>query len=505
MAELLRAGRRKVYDVWMAEGADRAPILDQIVAEAERRRVPVRHTARVVLDREAATESPQGVLAHAAPVPEADFDRLCHPGPGLDPDDADDGPAAKPFLLALDGVTDPRNLGALLRSADGAGATGAILTRRRSAHVTPAVTKAAAGAVEHVALAVVPGLPAALARAKELGCWVVGLADDGDASLFDLNLATEPLVLVVGSEGDGLSRLVRQRCDLVASIPMAGALPSLNVAAAGTLALYEVARRRGEFPFRPLKCSPPRQTIVTHSSRHAQRTAAIPPRVGPSQEHALPFLRSTVQVPDDILVARCHLGEEDALNLLLERYRRFVQARARGYFMAGGGPDDLEQEGMIGLFKAVRDYRPDREASFRAFAELCVTRQLHTAIKTATRQKHRPLNQYISLWGLRLVDDPGEPLVDELPHHQVPDPADELVSSEDLAAMQASLARTLSELEVDVLALYVEGRSYQEIGDRLGRQVKSIDNALQRVKRKLEGHLAARSADDAAVAAPALI
>ncbi len=239
VAELLRAGRRKVYDVWMAEGADRAPILDQIVAEAERRRVPIRHTARAVLDREASTEAPQGVLAHAAPVPEADFDRLCHPSP-----DPDDGPAATPFLLALDGVTDPRNLGALLRSADGAGATGAILTRRRSAHVTPAVTKAAAGAVEHVPLAVVAGLPSALARAKELGCWVVGLADDGHASLFDLSLATEPLVLVVGSEGGGLSRLVRQRCDVVASIPMSGALPSLNVAAAGTLALYEVARRR---------------------------------------------------------------------------------------------------------------------------------------------------------------------------------------------------------------------------------------------------------------------
>ena len=236
MAELLRAGRRKVYDVWLAEGVDQSPILNQIVADAERRRVPIRHTARVVLEREAVTDAPQGVLAHAAPLDEADLDELCRPSGA--------GAEVVPFLLALDGVTDPRNLGALLRSADGAGATGAILTRRRSAHVTAAVTKAAAGAVEHVPLAVVPGLPSALVRAKELGCWVVGLADDGDLSLFDLNLAAEPLVLVVGSEGDGLSRLVRQRCDVVASIPMAGALPSLNVAAAGTLALYEVARRR---------------------------------------------------------------------------------------------------------------------------------------------------------------------------------------------------------------------------------------------------------------------
>lgn len=260
MAELLRAGRRKVYDVWMAEGVDQAPILSEIMEEAERSRVPVRHTARTVLEREAVTEAPQGVLAHAASLPEYDFDDLCRAVPRPEVDDADDGDrngadddqVTQPFVLALDGVTDPRNLGALLRSADGAGATGAVLTRRRSAHVTAAVTKAAAGAVEHVPLAVVAGLPSALIRAKELGCWVVGLADDGDTSLFDLSLAREPLVLVVGSEGVGLARLVRQRCDVVASIPMGGSLPSLNVAAAGTLALYEVARRRGRArDFRP--------------------------------------------------------------------------------------------------------------------------------------------------------------------------------------------------------------------------------------------------------------
>ena len=246
VAELLRAGRRKVSDVWMAEGVDQAPILEEIMAEAERRRVPVRHTNRSALEREAATEAPQGVLAHASPLAEVDFDDLCRrpDRPAEGADDQAAAPAAAPFLLALDGVTDPRNVGALLRSADGAGATGAVLPRRRAAHVTPAVTKAAAGAIEHVAIAVVPGLPSALARAKELGCWVVGLADDGDTSLFDLGLATEPLVLVVGAEGDGMSRLARQRCDVIVSIPMAGALPSLNVAAAGTLALYEVARRR---------------------------------------------------------------------------------------------------------------------------------------------------------------------------------------------------------------------------------------------------------------------
>ena len=190
------------------------------------------------------------------------------------------------------------------------------------------------------------------------------------------------------------------------------------------------------------------------------------------------FLRSPSSsagdVSDDTLVARCHLGEEEALNLLLERYRRFARAKARGYFLAGGDLDDLEQEGMIGLFKAVRDYRPEREASFRAFAELCITRQIITAIKTATRQKHRPLNQYVSLWGLRVVDDPGERLVEELLHHQVPDPADELVSSEDLADMQASLARMLSGLEVDVLAALRRGTVVP--GDRrAARPAREVD------------------------------
>ena len=263
MAELLRTGRRAVYDVWLAEGVDPAPILAEIVEEAERRRVPIRRTSRAALEREAATEAPQGVLAHAAPLAEADFDDLCRrpdqpEAPSPEPSVHEKQPqgslsrhkthpaAALPFLLALDGVTDPQNVGALLRSADGAGATGAVLPRRRAAHVTPAVTKAAAGAIEHVPIAIVSGLPSALARAKELGCWIVGLADDGDTGLFDLSLATEPLVLVVGSEGGGLSRLARQRCDVVVSIPMAGTLPSLNVAAAGTLALYEVARRRAE-------------------------------------------------------------------------------------------------------------------------------------------------------------------------------------------------------------------------------------------------------------------
>ncbi|MEY2475080.1 MAG: polymerase sporulation-specific sigma factor [Actinomycetota bacterium] len=201
------------------------------------------------------------------------------------------------------------------------------------------------------------------------------------------------------------------------------------------------------------------------------------------------------ELADDELVARFREGDTDALNVLLERYRRFARAKARGYFLIGADSDDIEQEGMIGLYKAARDFRPERQASFRAFAELCITRQVITAIKTATRQKHQPLNQYVSISGVRGSDDPGERSVEVLlDDHCMPDPADEVVSNERMDNMRRSMAEMLSGLEVDVLRLYVEGKSYQEIGDHLGRHVKSIDNALQRIKRKLDVHIQERDA-----------
>src|SRR3954463_13370125 len=205
---------------------------------------------------------------------------------------------------------------------------------------------------------------------------------------------------------------------------------------------------------------------------------------------------------DDDLVARFQDGDGDALNALLERYRRFARAKARSYFIVGGDADDIEQEGMIGLFKAARDFRPDRQSSFRAFAELCITRQIITAIKTATRQKHQALNQYVSISGVRGGDDPSERTVEELlDDHNVADPADHVVSGERMDSMRTAMAEMLSGLEVDVLRLYVEGKTYQEIGEQLGRHVKSIDNALQRIKRKVDMHLFEEAAADRAAMA----
>src|SRR4051794_35593407 len=231
---LLAARRRRVRDIWMAEEAEASPILAEIRDLASAARVPIRSVSRDKLLAEARTEAPQGVLAHADPLPEADFEQMARARRG----------GAPPLLLVLDGVTDPHNLGALLRSAECAGVTGVVLPRHRAAHVTPAVTKAAAGAAEYVPLAVVPGLPAALAALKELGVWTVGLDADADASVFDLEVATEPVALVLGAEGRGLSRLVRQRCDVIVSIPQRGVTQSLNVAAATSVACFEVARRR---------------------------------------------------------------------------------------------------------------------------------------------------------------------------------------------------------------------------------------------------------------------
>jgi 23S rRNA (guanosine2251-2'-O)-methyltransferase len=226
--EALAARRRRVREVWMATELKPAAILDEIADLARAARAPVRLTAH--LETMARTDVPQGVVARADPLPAAvDDDLLAAP-------DA--------FLLALDGVTDPHNLGAVLRSAEGAGATGILLPRRRSVHVTPAVTKAAAGAIEHLPIALVSGIPATLERARRAGVWSVGLDERGDAGLFSFELGTERVLLTLGGEGRGLARLTRERCDVVLRIPMLGRLTSLNVASAAALVCYEVARRR---------------------------------------------------------------------------------------------------------------------------------------------------------------------------------------------------------------------------------------------------------------------
>ncbi|MBI2708965.1 MAG: RNA polymerase sporulation sigma factor SigH [Actinobacteria bacterium] len=188
-------------------------------------------------------------------------------------------------------------------------------------------------------------------------------------------------------------------------------------------------------------------------------------------------------LPDADLCARFQSGDAEALEVLVTRYRRFARAKSRGYFLVGGDADDLEQEALIGLYKAVRDFRPEHEVSFRAFAELCITRQVITAIKGANRQKHQALNQYVSLSAPR--HDGEDRCAEDLLPAGSPDPVDTVVSAERIAVLREAVASRLSDLEVEVLALYVEGVSYHEISERIGRHGKAVDNAVQRIKRKL--------------------
>lgn len=199
---------------------------------------------------------------------------------------------------------------------------------------------------------------------------------------------------------------------------------------------------------------------------------------------------------DEEIVEAVREGDSIALEFLINKYKNFVRAKARSYFLIGADREDIVQEGMIGLYKAIRDYKGDKLSSFKAFAELCITRQIITAIKTATRQKHIPLNSYVSLDKPIYDEDSDRTLLDVICGTRVSDPEELIINQEEFSGLEDKMAEILSDLERKVLMLYLDGRSYQEIAVDLNRHVKSIDNALQRVKRKLEKYLEVRDTAD---------
>ena len=192
---------------------------------------------------------------------------------------------------------------------------------------------------------------------------------------------------------------------------------------------------------------------------------------------------------DEQIVEMSHSGDVSAEEYLLDKYKNFVRSKARSYFLVGADHEDIVQEGMIGLYKAIRDFRPDKLSSFKAFAELCITRQIITAIKTATRQKHIPLNNYVSLNKPLYDEESDRTLLDVIVEGRISDPEELIINMENVGNIRSKISEVLSGLEQEVLNAYLDGKSYQEIADTLGRHVKSIDNALQRVKRKLEKYL----------------
>jgi RNA polymerase sporulation-specific sigma factor len=204
--------------------------------------------------------------------------------------------------------------------------------------------------------------------------------------------------------------------------------------------------------------------------------------------------RSQAEPDDEYLVALAKQGSRDACDRMVRRYYGFVRLKASSYFLIGGDSEDLMQEGLVGLYKAIRDYRSDRESSFRNFAELCITRQIITAVKTATRNKHTPLNSYVSFSQTPAgAGDDGEPtMADVLPGSPVHDPVNQVISTEEVQSLVDCITSVLSELESRVLALYLDGYSYEQIGERLECDTKTVDNALQRVKRKVAAHISGR-------------
>ena len=207
-----------------------------------------------------------------------------------------------------------------------------------------------------------------------------------------------------------------------------------------------------------------------------------------SYAHAETQLSHNLAV-DEETIRDAKAGDTLALEFLINKYKSFVRAKARTYFLIGADREDIIQEGMIGLYKAIRDFRGDKLSSFRAFAELCITRQIITAIKTATRQKHIPLNSYVSLNKPIFDEESDRTLLDVISEESISDPEEMMINREEFAGIEEKMGQILSSLEWEVLSKYLQGRSYQEIAVDLDRHVKSIDNALQRVKRKLEKYL----------------
>jgi RNA polymerase sporulation-specific sigma factor len=210
-------------------------------------------------------------------------------------------------------------------------------------------------------------------------------------------------------------------------------------------------------------------------------------------QHQSKIYTNFEEIPDEQIAELARENNAQAQEYLLNKYKNFVRAKARSYFLIGADREDIVQEGMIGLYKSIRDFKSSKLTSFRAFAELCITRQIITAIKTATRQKHRPLNSYVSLNKPVYDEESDRTLIDVLSSGKVSNPEDIFIGKEDFSTIETKMTKMLSPLEMKVLQKYIEGKSYQEISAELDRSVKSVDNALQRVKNKLEKLIAAEA------------
>ena len=424
--EAFRSGK-PVDKLYVLDGCQDGAVRS-IIREARKHDTILNFVEKDRLNQLSETGKHQGVIASVAAYEYAEVEDMLK----LAEEKGED-----PFLIILDNIEDPHNLGAIIRTANQAGAHGVIIPKRRAVGLTATVARTSAGALNYTPVAKVTNLVKTMEDLKKKGLWFVCADMDGDV-MYDVNMKG-PIGLVIGNEGEGVGRLVKDTCDFTARIPMKGDIDSLNASVAAGVLAYEIVRQECKTEYKKLT--------------------------------------------DDELIRRLRMGETGIIDYLMEKYKNLVRKEANAMYLLGGETDDLIQEGMIGLFKAVQDYDVDQEASFFSFARLCVTRQLYSAIEASNRKKHSPLNSYISLYER---EDGENSLIDTMESGQETNPEELLVSQERAKTLEERLEKELSELERRVLYLHLMGTDYKTIAKLLDRSPKTIDNALQRIKGKMQ-------------------
>ena len=424
--EAFRSGK-PVDKLFVLDGCQDGPVRT-IVREAKKHDTLVQFVDKERLTQLSQTGRHQGVIAYTAAYEYAQVEDML----ALAKERGED-----PFLILLDDIEDPHNLGAIIRTANLAGAHGVIIPKRRAVGLTATVAKTSAGAINYTPVAKVTNLTKTMKELKEKGLWFV-CADMGGESMYKLNL-TGPIGLVIGNEGEGVSRLVKETCDFVASIPMKGDIDSLNASVATGVLAYEI--------------------------------------------EAWIIMDRYEKMTDEQLIQKLRDGDNRIVDYIMEKYKNLVRKEANAMYLLGGENEDLIQEGMIGLFKAVQNYEPDQNSSFFSFAKLCISRQLYSAIEASRRKKHSPLNSYVSLYDMT---EEKEPLINTMEAHKNSNPEELLVSQEYAELLESKLEESLSDLENRVLYLHLMGTDYRTIARLLDKSPKTVDNALQRIKAKTQ-------------------
>ena len=401
--EAFRSGK-PVDKLYVLDGCQDGAVRS-IIREARKHDTILNFVEKDRLNQLSETGKHQGVIASVAAYEYAEVEDMLK----LAEEKGED-----PFLIILDNIEDPHNLGAIIRTANQAGAHGVIIPKRRAVGLTATVARTSAGALNYTPVAKVTNLVKTMEDLKKKGLWFVCADMDGDV-MYDVNMKG-PIGLVIGNEGEGVGRLVKDTCDFTARIPMKGDIDSLNASVAAGVLAYE-------------------------------------------------------KLTDEELIRRLRMGETGIIDYLMEKYKNLVRKEANAMYLLGGETDDLIQEGMIGLFKAIRDYDDTKETSFFHFAELCITRQLYKAVEASNRKKHAPLNSYVSFYSEN--SENGYPL------------AETLIDQENVAQFWEKLRTHLSKMEREVLDQYLAGFHYQQIAEKMGKSPKSIDNALSRIKAKI--------------------